>query len=114
MSHDGPPVSISCVANTSQPCNYRWRGTLTSIKDPIEILGQTLHLGLFKQDFEDMICSAECRIRDKDCTVEPLRLIFFRAEGEIFVSHCSSPMLKIEDKLPVDLIAGGIHTILMY
>ena len=114
ISRDNPTVSISCVANTSQPCNYRWRGTSPSTKNPIEILGQTIQMDLFKQDFEDMRCSAECRIRNKDCTVEPLMLIFSRAEGDIvFVSHCARSMLKIENALLSQLYGSmaiyGLH-----
>ena len=72
ISHDDQAVNISCLANTSQPCHYRWRVTSTSTKNPIEILGQTIDLGLIKQDFQDMRCLAECRIRNMLCTVEPL------------------------------------------
>ena len=44
ISHDDQAVNISCSANTSQPCHYRWRVTSTSTKNPIEILGQTIDL----------------------------------------------------------------------
>ena len=119
ISRDNPTVSISCVANTSQPCNYRWRGTSMSAKNPIEIHGQTIDMDLFKQDFEDMRCSAECRIRDKDCTVEPLLLIFSRTEGDIFlVSHWTSSVVQTGDALLYSwyniIIAEGIPTVLSY
>ena len=78
ISHDDQAVNISCFANTSQPCHYRWRVTSTSTKNPIEILGQTIDL--LKQDFRDMRCLAECRIRNVLCTVEPLLVEFNRIE----------------------------------
>ena len=78
ISHDDQAVNISCIANTSQPCHYRWRVTSTSTKNPIEILGQTIDL--LKQDFRDMRCLAECKIRNVLCTVEPLLVEFNRVE----------------------------------
>ena len=79
ISHDDQAVNISCFANTSQPCHYRWRVTSTSTKNLIEILGQTIDL--LKQDFRDMRCLAECRIRNVLCTVEPMFLEFNRMEA---------------------------------
>ena len=80
ISHDDQAVNISCLANTSQPCHYRWRVTSTSTKNPIEILGQTIDL--LKQDFRDMRCLAECRIRNVLCTLEPLVVEFNIIETE--------------------------------
>ena len=79
ISHDDQTVNISCSANTSQPCHYRWRVTSTSSTNRIEIIGQTINL--IRQDFLDMRCLAECRIRDEYCTVEPLLLEILRTES---------------------------------
>ena len=91
ISHDDQAVNIPCLANTSQPCDYRWRVTSTSTENPIEILGQTIDL--LKQDFRDMRCLAECRIRNVLCTVEPLLVEFNRIETGSPWRHLNFPLL---------------------
>ena len=100
--HDDQPVNISCLANTSQQCHYRWRVTSQSTKNPIEIIGQTIDL--LKHDYREMRCLAECLVRDKYCTVEPLYVELFKSENGSWKSH----EISILSALPGFVFVTGI------
>ena len=65
----------------SEDCDYRWEGTAVSSGRPVEYVGQTINFT--DQEFKDMRCLAECRIRGRTCFAAPLMLTF---EGdEVFI-----------------------------
>ena len=65
-------INVSCIANTSEPCSYRWQATEVRTKNPLDIHRQTI--SLIQKNYDDVKCFAECRVRNKTCTTQPMDL----------------------------------------
>ena len=110
--HGDDIINVSCVANTSEQCSYRWQATEVRTNNRVEILGQTISLiPQYFDMFEYIQCSAECRLRDKLCMVQVLHLEFkgndtHHEEVKIRMSHiplyqvhrvnCSCSIIQLE------------------
>ena len=63
-------INVSCIANTSEPCSYRWKATEVRTNNPLDIHRQTI--SLIPKNYDDLKCFAKCRLANKDCSTQPM------------------------------------------
>ena len=63
--------SVSCTADTSQPCSYSWIRDEASSKTTV-VEDRVLHL----KDAGHYVCKAECTVRSTTCIVYPMAIHF--------------------------------------